>query len=144
MKHHDVAAYALGVLADPAGFEGHLSGCARCRRELVSFTEVNGALRQAVRLGYLPPGDGPIGGAVRAIRPPCFSRRGRFRLITANLAFLIAVCLAVAATIPAGSAILNRWVKADAHMVSPARVVDDLAVVSHAGQEILPRSIAIQ
>jgi hypothetical protein len=145
-KHHDVAAYALGVLADPAGFEGHLSGCARCRRELVSFGEVNGALAQAVRLGYLQPGDGAAQGreVVTAARPVGAAWRRRFPPTTAGLVLLLAVCLAAAAAIPAGSAVLSRWVKADAHMVFPARVVDDPVGFSYAGQEHLPRSIAVK
>ncbi|MEC3982814.1 hypothetical protein [Amycolatopsis sp. H20-H5] len=140
-KHRDVAAYALGSLADPAEFEKHLAGCLRCRRELGAFGEVNDSLRRAVRLGYLTPGDGPTGsGGLGAVsRRTCPAHLP----LTANLVLLIAVCVAAAATIPAGPAILNRRSRADAHMASPARWVDR-TVVSHAGQQYRPRSAAIQ
>ncbi|WP_410590660.1 hypothetical protein [Amycolatopsis sp. lyj-23] len=54
----DAAAYGLGVHDDPEEFEAHLRGCARCRGRVAGFTPVAGALAEAVRLGYLPPGDG--------------------------------------------------------------------------------------
>ncbi|MGW5743395.1 hypothetical protein [Amycolatopsis sp. NPDC003861] len=54
----DTAAYGLGVHDDPEEFEAHLRNCARCRRRVAGFTPVAGALAEAVRLGYLPPGDG--------------------------------------------------------------------------------------
>jgi hypothetical protein len=54
----DAAAYGLGVHDDPEEFEAHLLGCARCRTRVAGFTPVAGALAEAVRLGYLPPGDG--------------------------------------------------------------------------------------
>ncbi|MEV5720143.1 hypothetical protein AB0L41_40190 [Amycolatopsis mediterranei] len=54
----DAAAYGLGVHDDPEEFEAHLLGCARCRGRVSGFTPVAGALAEAVRLGYLPPGDG--------------------------------------------------------------------------------------
>ncbi|MGW3958693.1 hypothetical protein ACWED2_02655 [Amycolatopsis sp. NPDC005003] len=54
----DAAAYGLGVHDDPDEFEAHLLGCARCRGRVAGFTPVAGALADAVRLGYLPPGDG--------------------------------------------------------------------------------------
>ncbi|MET8999606.1 hypothetical protein [Amycolatopsis sp. Hca4] len=54
----DAAAYGLGVHEDPEGFEAHLRGCARCRSRVAGFTPVTGALAEAVRLGYLPPGEG--------------------------------------------------------------------------------------
>ncbi|WP_103353301.1 zf-HC2 domain-containing protein [Amycolatopsis sp. CA-128772] len=57
-RHGDAAAYGLGVLDDPEEFEAHLRGCARCRGRVAGFTPVAGALAEAARLGYLPPGDG--------------------------------------------------------------------------------------
>ncbi|GHG35289.1 MULTISPECIES: hypothetical protein [Amycolatopsis] len=54
----EAAAYGLGVHDDPEEFEAHLRGCARCRGRVAGFTPVAGALAEAVRLGYLPPGDG--------------------------------------------------------------------------------------
>ena len=54
----DAAAFGLGVHDDPEEFEAHLRGCARCRGRVAGFTPVAGALAEAVRLGYLPPGDG--------------------------------------------------------------------------------------
>lgn len=57
-RRGDAAAYGLGVHDDPEGFEAHLLGCARCQGRVSGFTPVAGALAEAVRLGYLPPGDG--------------------------------------------------------------------------------------
>jgi len=54
----DTAAYGLGVHDDPEEFEAHLLGCARCRGRVAGFTPLTAALAEAVRLGYLPPGDG--------------------------------------------------------------------------------------
>ncbi|WP_410607896.1 hypothetical protein [Amycolatopsis sp. lyj-109] len=54
----EAAAYGLGVHDDPEEFEAHLRGCARCQGRVDRFTPVTGALAEAVRLGYLPPGDG--------------------------------------------------------------------------------------
>ncbi|WP_214107634.1 zf-HC2 domain-containing protein [Acrocarpospora catenulata] len=44
--HHDVAAYALGVLdlEDVQGFELHLAACAQCRVELEELRELPGLL----------------------------------------------------------------------------------------------------
>jgi hypothetical protein len=57
-RHTDAAAYGLGVLDDPAEFEAHLRGCARCRGLVDGFRPVTEALGQADRLGYLSPEDG--------------------------------------------------------------------------------------
>lgn len=57
-RHADAAAYGLGVLDDPEEFEAHLLGCARCRSRVAGFAPVAGALAEAARRGYLPPGDG--------------------------------------------------------------------------------------
>lgn len=57
----DAAAYGLGVHEDPEEFETHLLGCARCRSRVAGLAPVAGALAEAVRLGYLPPGDGAAG-----------------------------------------------------------------------------------
>lgn len=61
-RHTDAAAYGLGVLDDPAEFETHLRGCARCRGLVDGFRPVAEALGQANRLGYLLPEDGGRGG----------------------------------------------------------------------------------
>ncbi|GAA0982055.1 hypothetical protein GCM10009555_051340 [Acrocarpospora macrocephala] len=47
-SHHDVAAYALGVLdpEDIQGFELHLVSCERCRIELNEFGELPGLLNE--------------------------------------------------------------------------------------------------
>jgi hypothetical protein len=60
-RRGDAAAYELGVHDDPEEFETHLLGCARCRGRVAGFTPVAGALAEAVRLGYLPPGNGAAG-----------------------------------------------------------------------------------
>ncbi|MEQ0563647.1 hypothetical protein ABJI51_31605 [Amycolatopsis sp. NEAU-NG30] len=65
-RHADAAAYGLGVLDDPAEFETHLRGCARCRDRVAGFIPVTGALAEAVRLSYLPA----EGGAPRRGKPP--------------------------------------------------------------------------
>ncbi|WP_290058089.1 hypothetical protein [Amycolatopsis solani] len=66
-KHRDAAAHGLGVLDDPAEFETHLRGCARCRVLVAEFRSVGEALAEADRLGYLPRGGSgyplPDGGA---------------------------------------------------------------------------------
>ncbi|MBE1498472.1 hypothetical protein H4696_005572 [Amycolatopsis lexingtonensis] len=72
-KHRDAAAHGLGVLDNPAEFETHLRGCARCRVLVAGFRSVGEALAEADRLGYLPRGyplpdggaDGPAGGKDR-------------------------------------------------------------------------------
>ncbi|WP_410675126.1 hypothetical protein [Amycolatopsis sp. cmx-4-68] len=61
-RHTDAAAYGLGVLDEPAEFEAHLRGCARCRELLEGFRPVTEALGRADRLGYLSPEDGGPGG----------------------------------------------------------------------------------
>ncbi|MEU7785866.1 MULTISPECIES: hypothetical protein [unclassified Amycolatopsis] len=61
-KHRDAAAHGLGVLDDPAEFETHLRGCARCRVRVTEFRSVGEALAEAVRLGYLPRGGAPAAG----------------------------------------------------------------------------------
>ncbi|GLX98456.1 hypothetical protein GT755_22250 [Herbidospora sp. NEAU-GS84] len=45
-SHHEVAAYALGVLddGDVEAFERHLDACERCRQELKTMSELPGLL----------------------------------------------------------------------------------------------------
>ncbi|MFJ7219725.1 zf-HC2 domain-containing protein [Amycolatopsis sp. NPDC098790] len=62
-EHRAAAAYELGVLDDAEEFETHLRGCPRCRELLAEFHPVSEALGEAVRLGYLPGGGSPGGGA---------------------------------------------------------------------------------
>ncbi|WP_439376918.1 hypothetical protein [Amycolatopsis lexingtonensis] len=62
-KHRDAAAHGLGVLDDPAEFETHLRGCARCRVLVAGFRAVGEALAEADRLGFLPRGGSRPGGS---------------------------------------------------------------------------------
>ncbi|MDQ7809203.1 hypothetical protein Q5425_36230 [Amycolatopsis sp. A133] len=112
----DAAAYGLGVHDDPEAFEAHLLGCARCRSRVAGFVPVAGALAEAVRLGYLPPGRGT------AERRKPSGAGGRRRMGAGPLLLLV---LGVAATAlctarPAAGKI--RFASA-ASIVSPGQVV---------------------
>ncbi|KDN19430.1 hypothetical protein [Amycolatopsis rifamycinica] len=107
----DAAAYGLGVHDDPEGFEAHLLGCARCRGRVAGFTPVTGALAEAVRLGYLPPGDG---GAARR-RKPAGPSAGPLLLLAVGVA-----AMALCAHRPSTGKI--RFASA-ASIVSPGQVV---------------------
>ncbi|MGW4064419.1 hypothetical protein ACWEGE_39455 [Amycolatopsis sp. NPDC004747] len=112
----EAAAYGLGVHDDPEEFEAHLLGCARCRGRVAGFTPVAGALAEAVRLGYLAPGDGaarrrkPAGAA--GLRGPA---AGPLLLLTLGVA-----TMALCAARPAPGKI--RFASA-ASIVSPGQVV---------------------
>jgi anti-sigma factor RsiW len=115
--HRDAAAYGLGVLDDPGEFEAHLSGCARCRVRVAEFRSVTGALAQAVRLGYLPPGDGT---APR--RKSCRFGGRRPGSATGTL-LLVALAIGVTALCTTGPAFGRDRFATAASIVSPAQVV---------------------
>ncbi|HKN56667.1 MAG TPA: hypothetical protein VJX66_29535 [Amycolatopsis sp.] len=133
--HEDAAAYGLGVLDDSGEFEAHLPECARCRRMITEFSSVTDALERAVRLGYLPPGDGSAGRR----KPAC--RLGCERLHTGGgKLLLLAICLAAAATITACPALVRAWIGSASYIVSPGQVVAETGAVPRA----LPRSAGIK
>jgi anti-sigma factor RsiW len=115
--HQDAAAYGLGVLDDPGEFEAHLSGCARCRVRVAEFRSVTGALAQAVRLGYLPPGDGT---APR--RKSCLFG-GRLPGSATGTLLLVALAIGVTALCATGPAFGKDRSATVASIVSPAQVV---------------------
>ena len=119
--HADAAAYGLGVLDDPRGFEAHLAGCARCRDRVARFRELAGDLELAARLGYLPPGDGAPG------RHPWLPgpRAGRRLLVT--------LCVTVTALCAASPAAGSGRLASAACIVSPAHVVT--------GSDAVPRDL---
>ncbi|MEA5365667.1 hypothetical protein VA596_39505 [Amycolatopsis sp., V23-08] len=132
--HEDAAAYGLGVLDDPGEFEAHLSGCARCRVRVAEFRSVTGALAQAVRLGYLPPGDGT---APR--RKSCLFGGRRPGSATGTL-LLVALAIGVTALCAPGPACGKDRSATAASMVSPAQVVAGTG----AHLRDLPRSAGFQ
>ncbi|WP_033263387.1 hypothetical protein [Amycolatopsis vancoresmycina] len=115
-RHADAAAYGLGVLDDPEEFEAHLLGCARCRGRVAGFGPVAGALAEAARLGYLPPGDGAA----------------RRRKVAGPL-LLLALGVAVTACCVARPATGKIRFASAASIVSPGQVV--------AGAGCAPRSL---
>ncbi|MFF8293329.1 anti-sigma factor family protein [Streptomyces sp. NPDC016309] len=98
-RHHDVAAYALGVLepADALSCEEHLARCPDCAACLPDFVFATSALAQlAEREPLRPPG--PVRGAAapagrrrarRSRRPP--GRRWRSRVVGVAAALAVAV-----------------------------------------------------
>jgi anti-sigma factor RsiW len=131
--HRDAAAYGLGVLDDFEEFEAHLPECARCRRTVAEFRSVTTALERAVRLGYLPPGDGTAG------RPKSSCPLGCDRLRTgAGKLLVLALCLA--ATITVFPALARARIGSAADIVSPGQVVAGTGAAPRA----LPRSAGFQ
>ncbi|WP_328444707.1 hypothetical protein [Amycolatopsis sp. NBC_00438] len=128
--HRDAAAYGLGVLDDPAEFEAHLDGCARCRVRVAEFRSVSGALARAAELGYLPPGDGTA-----RRRKSCRFGGQRPGSATGTLV-LLASGVVVTALCAWGAAFGKDGFAASASIVSPAQVVAGTG----AHLRVLPRS----
>ncbi|MEU4249251.1 hypothetical protein AB0F15_17750 [Amycolatopsis sp. NPDC026612] len=114
-RHGDAAAYGLGVHDDPEEFEAHLLGCARCRGRVAGFTPVAGALAEAVRLGYLPPGDGAAGDRKSA------GSGARLGPVAGPL-LLVALSVAVTAICAARPVVGKIRFAAAASIVSPGQV----------------------
>ncbi|MEU4525557.1 hypothetical protein AB0F52_43395 [Amycolatopsis sp. NPDC024027] len=112
----DAAAYGLGVHDDPEEFEAHLLGCARCRGRVSGFAPVAGALAEAVRLGYLPPGDG-------AARRRKSAGAAALRGPVAGPLLLLALGVATMALCGAGPVAGRTRFASTASIVSPGQVV---------------------
>jgi hypothetical protein len=112
----DAAAYGLGVHDDPEEFEAHLLGCARCRGRVSGFAPVAGALAEAVRLGYLPPGDG-------AARRRKSSGAAVLRGPVAGPLLLLTLGVATMALCGAGPVAGRTRFASTASIVSPGQVV---------------------
>ena len=115
-RQGDAAAYGLGVHDDPEEFEAHLLGCPRCRSRVAGFTPVAGALAEAVRLGYLPPGEGA---ARRRNSSGVAGRRG----MGAGPLLLLALGVAATALCAARPATGKIRFASAASIVSPGQVV---------------------
>ncbi|MEV7091238.1 hypothetical protein AB0M80_00205 [Amycolatopsis sp. NPDC051045] len=115
-RRGDAAAYELGVHDDPEEFETHLLGYARCRDRAAGLTPVAGALAEAVRLGYLPPGDGAAG---RPKPAEAGARRGP----VAGPLLLLALGVAATAFCAARPATGKIRFASPASIVSPGQVV---------------------
>ncbi|MET9802516.1 hypothetical protein [Streptomyces sp. NPDC006368] len=102
-RHHDVAAYALGVLepADALHCEEHLARCVPCAVRLTDFTQVASALAQLADREPLRPG--PLPAAVPLPRV----RRWRRGLVAAAATLAVGVPGA-ALLVPDGDSGLRR------------------------------------
>ncbi|ORT56118.1 hypothetical protein [Streptomyces sp. CB03238] len=93
-RHHDVAAYALGVLepADALACEEHLARCVTCSAGLVGFAFAASALAQlADREPLRPLGPRPVAArSRRRVRRPR-ARRWRSRVVGVAAALAVAV-----------------------------------------------------
>ncbi|MER7108687.1 anti-sigma factor family protein [Streptomyces sp. NPDC000229] len=108
-RHHDVAAYALGVLepADALACEEHLARCGACATGLADFAFTTSALAQLAGREPLRPPGARRGAAAptgrrrgrRPRRPP--ARRWRARVVGVAAALAVAVPGAVLLTAPA-------------------------------------------
>ncbi|MFI6106252.1 hypothetical protein [Streptomyces sp. NPDC051310] len=97
-RHHDVAAYALGVLepADALRCEEHLTGCVPCAVRLTDFERTASALAQLAGREPLESGRVPAAAPpVRAVR----ARRWRTHLV--------AVAAALAVGVPGAAVLLH-------------------------------------